>query len=241
MKAAIVVMSAAMAWCSAVLRAAEPPAVRIAALIKDLDADDFRTRDRATEALLGLGKPVLDPLKAAAAASASVEVRMRAERIIDELDWPDAGPTANGLQLTAKPAKSFSAGGAWMDFDVRVSGRPTEAGTGFPLSAITVRAVRRENANGEVHRFRVPPASIQQRRTRIRWPDGGTVQFPFSAVYSGNAAAAVNGNLGIGLGALEPGLYTVYLVLTLKGIELESNRIDVTVTRPPQVPATPDP
>jgi hypothetical protein len=54
----------------------------IAKLIKQLDADEFDTREQATEALIKLGEPTEDALKKVAAETKSIEVKQRVERVL---------------------------------------------------------------------------------------------------------------------------------------------------------------
>ncbi|MCC6741361.1 MAG: VCBS repeat-containing protein [Planctomycetia bacterium] len=56
---------------------------RVDALIRDLDADDFRTREKASAALHGLADVAEDRLRAALDKTSSAEVRMRLGRILE--------------------------------------------------------------------------------------------------------------------------------------------------------------
>jgi len=57
----------------------------IAKLIKDLDADDVKARDDATSSLEEIGEPAAEPLQKLLDGSPPLEVRTRAQRIIDHL------------------------------------------------------------------------------------------------------------------------------------------------------------
>jgi WD40 repeat protein len=67
---------------------------RIAALIADLDADDFETREKATKELGTIGVKAVPALRKALDGSPSAEVRQRAEGLLKKLD----GPMAVGQQ-----------------------------------------------------------------------------------------------------------------------------------------------
>jgi RNA polymerase sigma factor (sigma-70 family) len=54
-------------------------------LIVDLDSDSFETRERATAALLKMGKSIQEQLKAALTKGPSAEVRTRLEKVLQEL------------------------------------------------------------------------------------------------------------------------------------------------------------
>jgi dipeptidyl aminopeptidase/acylaminoacyl peptidase len=68
-----------------------PPAdpKRVAAALRDLDSDDFATRDRATKALEELAEPAEAALRQARAAAPTEEFRRRMDRILARLDGPD--------------------------------------------------------------------------------------------------------------------------------------------------------
>ncbi|MBW3543658.1 MAG: lactonase family protein [Planctomycetes bacterium] len=72
---------------------AEQLAARIAALVRELDADEFQTREKAQQALLEIGTPALEAVRAAAK-SPSAEVRFRARDILEKLE-----SQASGIQL----------------------------------------------------------------------------------------------------------------------------------------------
>jgi WD40 repeat protein len=67
---------------------------RLAALIADLDSDEFDTREKATKELEALGVRAMPALRKAVANSPSAEVRQRAEGLLKKLD----GPAAVGQQ-----------------------------------------------------------------------------------------------------------------------------------------------
>jgi hypothetical protein len=56
-------------------------------LIRNLGADEFHVREEAEKKLLAIGKPALEELRKAARDSDDPEVRMRAQAILDELEW----------------------------------------------------------------------------------------------------------------------------------------------------------
>lgn len=63
--------------------AAELDTDRVEALIRDLDADDFQTREKASAALRGLADVAESRLRAALEKTTSAEVRMRLRQILD--------------------------------------------------------------------------------------------------------------------------------------------------------------
>jgi hypothetical protein len=65
----------------------QPPSDKeISNLIIQLGDDEFSTREKAQEALLKIGKPALGPLLKAVSDAADVEVRLRAKKIIEQID-----------------------------------------------------------------------------------------------------------------------------------------------------------
>jgi hypothetical protein len=84
---------------------------RIAALIAELDSDDFPARDKAAKALFWEGQAALEQLKAAAQAE-NTEVRFRARELIRKIErFYRGGKTVGGLQLALHCDKtSFVAG-----------------------------------------------------------------------------------------------------------------------------------
>lgn len=74
-----------LALSVAALAQEAPPAAtpeEIARLIKQLDADDFEARERATEALIKVGEQAEETLQQVAAEGKSTEVQQRAERAL---------------------------------------------------------------------------------------------------------------------------------------------------------------
>jgi streptogramin lyase len=63
-------------------------AARIAQLVKDLDADDFVTRENATNTLLKIGKPAVEALKKALASRPSAEAAKRIQDVLAQIDPP---------------------------------------------------------------------------------------------------------------------------------------------------------
>src|SRR5262249_33738696 len=82
-------LSLALAMLGAPLPAAAPPAEPFAAeigrLIERLGDDDYRTRERATARLQGIGEPAVEAL-GGALSRADPEVRRRARRIVDSIE-----------------------------------------------------------------------------------------------------------------------------------------------------------
>lgn len=70
---------------------------KVARLIAQLDHDDWRTREAATEALIRMGPPVRAAVGAAAGPGASLEVRTRSERILKAMT-PSASATPREMR-----------------------------------------------------------------------------------------------------------------------------------------------
>ncbi|VTT98693.1 tolq-type transport protein : Uncharacterized protein OS=Pirellula staleyi (strain ATCC 27377 / DSM 6068 / ICPB 4128) GN=Psta_4371 PE=4 SV=1 [Gemmataceae bacterium] len=70
-------------------------AEQVHALLRDLDADNFDTREAATQALIKLGPKAIDPVREAAT-GASAEVRFRARVILKELGGGPGTGTGTG-------------------------------------------------------------------------------------------------------------------------------------------------
>ena len=65
---------------------------RIARLLKDLDSDDFATRERATDELATLGQAAERTLRQAIAKKTSLEVRRRVNELLAKLNTGDMAP-----------------------------------------------------------------------------------------------------------------------------------------------------
>ena len=74
----------APAWSEAAK--VEPDAVTIERLIRQLDSERFREREAATEALKKIGEPAYEALRKAARKPVSLEVRKRAELIMETIE-----------------------------------------------------------------------------------------------------------------------------------------------------------
>ncbi|HKD37833.1 MAG TPA: hypothetical protein VKB78_13570 [Pirellulales bacterium] len=63
---------------------------QIASLIRKLDANEYETREAASDELLKIGEPAVPAIKAAIGNSASLEVKVRAERLVRQIIvWGD--------------------------------------------------------------------------------------------------------------------------------------------------------
>jgi hypothetical protein len=76
---------ATVAFLRGRLRPTETKAARVKELLADLDSDDFAQREKATRALRELGSAAEPALRKAYQASPSLEVRLRAGRLLDDL------------------------------------------------------------------------------------------------------------------------------------------------------------
>lgn len=79
-----------IALCAAGAKAedAAPKPERIAELVKQLESDEFETRENASKALLALGKPALADLRKARDKAADAESKRRLAEIVEALDAP---------------------------------------------------------------------------------------------------------------------------------------------------------
>jgi hypothetical protein len=75
------------------LRPAQVDAAQLARLIGELNDEEFAVRERASAELQKMGDVAEAALRRAAANSDAVEVRRRAERLLEKLDAPDPSPT----------------------------------------------------------------------------------------------------------------------------------------------------
>jgi hypothetical protein len=86
---------------------APPPDDEITRLVAQLDADDYRVRDRATHRLRDLGQDALPRLRRAAEDSPSAEVRLRLADVIagiTRLGWrSDLAAVRAEARRTGKP------------------------------------------------------------------------------------------------------------------------------------------
>ncbi|KPJ71975.1 MAG: hypothetical protein AMS14_08745 [Planctomycetes bacterium DG_20] len=78
----------AAAFLAGQFREADLDRWAVARLIADLDADDYRTRDKVTADLLKMGSRVKPLLREAYEATESLEVKLRIEAILTELEKP---------------------------------------------------------------------------------------------------------------------------------------------------------
>lgn len=90
---------AAVAFLRGRLRPADAGPERLAALLADLDADDFPVREAATESLAALGDAAAQALREAARDRPSPEIRARARSLLDALDAGGAAPRPRGEAL----------------------------------------------------------------------------------------------------------------------------------------------
>jgi hypothetical protein len=92
-----------MNWIAILALAAQD----VDSLIEKLGDDDPRAREEAAREIVRIGKPALDALRKTEGSS-DPEIAQRAAALIDQIDWPDAGPASNGLSLAIKPKKSYT-------------------------------------------------------------------------------------------------------------------------------------
>ncbi|HVK17612.1 MAG TPA: hypothetical protein VM533_11745 [Fimbriiglobus sp.] len=84
----LLVLSAGAALAAPAPALAQPPGDEIGRLVAQLDADDFRVRDRAARRLREVGLDTLPRLRRAAEESQSVEVRTRLADLIAGITRP---------------------------------------------------------------------------------------------------------------------------------------------------------
>ncbi len=99
---------------------------QIRQLIKDLDHDDPERRDKATDELTKIGKPVLEALKKLLEKPSSIEVKERAERIVKEIERQirrskfKGGEIVCGLQATLLSDKDTFVKGEKISFELEI-------------------------------------------------------------------------------------------------------------------------
>jgi hypothetical protein len=86
-------------WGGALRGGPDKEAARVTRLIEQLGDDEFETREAATKALAKVGEPALPALRKASAASADLEVRRRAARLVEVIE-SNLGYLFNGKDLT---------------------------------------------------------------------------------------------------------------------------------------------
>jgi hypothetical protein len=90
----------ALPWLRDRLRLPEPEELkRIARLLKQLDAEEFADREKASRELEKLGRLVVQPLREALAGDLPPEARRRAQDIVDALVRDDPAERLRGLRL----------------------------------------------------------------------------------------------------------------------------------------------
>src|SRR4051794_28944126 len=72
---------------------------RIAALVEQLGDDSFDKREAASKALADVGKPAVRPLMKAIASSSDLEIRCRADRVIQAIAARIPGLVQKGEEL----------------------------------------------------------------------------------------------------------------------------------------------
>jgi WD40 repeat protein len=87
---------------------APPDEKRVAQLLKDLDAEEFETRERASEELEKLGDKARGPLRGVLAGQPSPEAKRRATALLEKLDKGGA-PSAEVTWLRVVEALEFNA------------------------------------------------------------------------------------------------------------------------------------
>src|SRR5262249_19978528 len=70
----------------------------IAALLDNLEADDFKLREQATQELEKIGEQALPLLKKALGAKPSLEARKRIERLVEQASAQTSAPLLRGLR-----------------------------------------------------------------------------------------------------------------------------------------------
>jgi HEAT repeat protein len=71
---------------------ATPDAKRVAALVKDLESNDFEVRSRAAERLAALGEPAAPALREALAAAKDPDLRLRLNVVLRKLEPEELPP-----------------------------------------------------------------------------------------------------------------------------------------------------
>jgi hypothetical protein len=91
-------------------RCAEDEAVSVETLVRDLDAEQFDTRQHASEKLVKIGEAALPLLKKTLQKTESAEVKLRARQAIESIeDDLNAGPAVDGYQLRLRMSTAVNA------------------------------------------------------------------------------------------------------------------------------------
>jgi hypothetical protein len=91
-------------------RCAEDETVSVETLVRDLDAEQFETRQHASEKLVKIGEAALPLLKKTLEKIESAEVKLRARQAIASIeDELNAGPAVDGYQLRLRMSTAVNA------------------------------------------------------------------------------------------------------------------------------------
>jgi hypothetical protein len=71
---------------------------QIAGLLDDLNSDDFKVRERATEALAKISEQALPAMKKAVGGPLPLEARKRLERLLEQITGRTSAPLMRGLR-----------------------------------------------------------------------------------------------------------------------------------------------
>jgi len=148
-------------WCGAgeAAEAPAPASSAIARLIRELEDDQFSTREASQRALIRLGRPVLGPLKLAAS-NGSPEIRRRARAILDKLHYGQHGYlTREFTRLASLPDSQFDLEEAMLLISQIVDPDVTKADLAGPLDELA-RAVQKRL--GETPAKRADPRLVME-------------------------------------------------------------------------------
>ncbi len=137
---------------------------RIAALVRNLDANQYAIREAASEELLRVGEPALPAIKAALATSPSLEVKNRCERLVLRIiPWGDL-PHELSLERLMKVVK-----------DVNGANDPVRACRDWKLESLLDCWVRFLGQVSELPKCQ-PPVQLSDVRLAVGTPrDGETI------------------------------------------------------------------
>ncbi len=136
---------------------AAPAPERVARLLADLDSDDFAVRDAADRQLAALGDTVLVALRATFAKPASLELRLRVERLTARLEIPQ-GEALRSLRAV---------GGAGVSRYTAGAGLVAGAGRGCRIGTADARSADRIGAAEAVRSLTPPRHGIVLRRAAV--------------------------------------------------------------------------
>lgn len=136
-----------------------PTQERISRLIKGLDAEDFDAREEATQELVELGKPALEPLEKVLKDRAGLEAKARARTIIGRIEGHirrakfKGGKVVAGLRAALQPlskSEDFVAGKP-IAFEIEIMNVDGAVRAFVPIRIFDIRTPSRGRSHSNSH------------------------------------------------------------------------------------------